>query len=82
MRGYSTMRRRRGQPGICQFLSYTAMRRVLRIMDEKKTWMTTDQILGAIQSGINEATAEFRITRKRRKLWQSKKKRNLYRHRT
>lgn len=59
------MRKRRGQPGFYENSAYLAIDALLKT-GIGKSWMSTDQILGAAESGINRAMAEFKISRGRR----------------
>ena len=54
------MRKRRGQPGWFKAQGYIAMRNILVSYLGENTWMTTDQVLGAIQSGTDEAMADYK----------------------
>ena len=53
------MGKRRGQPGWFMAQGYLQTRNILVSYLGKNTWMTTDQVLGAIQSGMDEAMAEY-----------------------
>jgi len=53
------MRKRSGQPKFYEQSAYLAIDALLNT-DIDKCWMTTDQILGAVSSGVREAEAEYK----------------------
>lgn len=57
------MRKRRGLPGLIENGAYDAIRHLLDYCTNKKNWMTTDQILGAVSSGVRQAEDEFKLRR-------------------
>jgi transposase-like protein len=61
------MRKRKGLPGLIENGAYDAIRHLLDYCTNKKNWMSTDQILGAAESGVNRAMAEFKTSRERRR---------------
>jgi len=57
------MRKRRGQPGWFEAQGYIKTREILVSYLGENTWMTADQVLGAVESGINEAMADYKRRR-------------------
>lgn len=58
------MRKRRGHPGWFEAQGYLAMRNILVSYLGENTWMNTDRVLGAIQSGMDNAVRDY-IKRRR-----------------
>ncbi len=56
---FELLRKRRGQPGWFEAQGYIAMRGILVSFLGDHTWMTRDQVLGAIQSGIDRAILDY-----------------------
>jgi len=56
------MRKRAGKPRFYENSAYLAIDALLKT-DIGKCWMTTDQILGAVSSGVKQAEIEFKISR-------------------
>jgi len=54
------MRKRSGQPKFYEQSAYLAIDALLKTEIEK-CWMTTDQILGAVSSGVRQAEDEFKL---------------------
>ena len=58
------MRKRKGQPGWFEAQGYISMRNILVSYLGENTWMTTDQVLGAIQSGMDNAVKDYKERRR------------------
>ncbi len=54
---------RRSQPGFFRTESFKAIRKILTTPLADDTWMTIDQMLGAIDSGVRQAEDEFKLRR-------------------
>ncbi len=54
------MGKRHGQPLWFESQGYITMRNILVSYLGERTWMNTDQVLGAIKSGMDEAIIEYK----------------------
>lgn len=61
------LRKRKGEPQTLEYMAYDAIRTLLHVYTVRQSWMSTDLILGIVQSGIDEATREFLIKRIKRR---------------